>query len=262
VWRSVHAEFLKIWASRIPLIFLLAIPALSYVVVFELYHVEQMGTRLSPGHALEALPILFVAVWKLLIFQVAVLAFSAFWATVDSQYGMIRVVGTQPLSRLEYLWGKWMGVGAHIAILTVGLILSLFGWTALYSGVRGIQAADVTALLGFSLELTVVTLALGGIGLASGTFRRTVGSGIVTAVLVFIGLSVMMTLPFDVFPPRFVLMRYLFFPVQEFPNPFPVEDGLFLRVYSRADFYVTMLATPLVVALPAVLYFRRRDITE
>jgi hypothetical protein len=50
--------------------------------------------------------------------------------------------------------------------------------------------------------------------------------------------------------------------VQEFPNPFPVEDGLFLRVYSRADFYVTMLATPLVVALPAVLYFRRRDITE
>ena len=262
VWRSVHAEFLKIWASRIPLIFLLAIPALSFVVVFELYHVEQMGTRLAPDHAIEALPILFVAVWKLLIFQLAVLAFSAFWATVDSQYGMIRVVGIQPLSRLEYLFGKWMGVGAHIAMLTAGLILSLVGWTVIYSGVRGIQAADVTALLRFSLELMVVTLALCGIGLASGTLRRTVGSGIVTAVLVFIGLSVMMTLPFDVFPPRFVLMRYLFFPVQEFPNPFPGEDGLFLRAYSRVDFYVTMLATPAIVALPAILHFRRRDITE
>lgn len=262
VWRSVHAEFLKIWASRTPLIFLLAIPALTYVVVFELYHVEQMGTRLSPGRPIEALPLVFVAVWKLLIFQVAVLAFSAFWATVDSQYGMIRVVGTQPLSRLEYLCGKWMGVGAHIAMLTAGLILSLVGWTALYSGVRGIQTTDVTALLRFSLELIVFTLALSAIGLASGTLRRTVGSGIVTAVLVFIGLSVMMTLPFDVFPPRFVLMRYLFFPVQEFPNPFPGEDGLFLRLYSRADFYATLLVTSAIVAVPAILYFRRRDITE
>lgn len=262
LWRSVHAEFLKIWASRTPLIFLLAIPALSYVVVFELYHVEQMGTRLSPGHALEALPVLFVAIWKLLIFQVAVLAYSAFWATVDSQYGMIRVVGTQPLSRLAYLFGKWMGVGAHVAILTAGLILSLVGWTTLYSGVRGIETTDISALLRFSLELMTVTLALCAIGLASGTLRRTVGSGIVTAVLVFIGLSVMMTLPFDVFPPRFVLMRYLFFPVQEFPNPFPAEDGLFLRVYARADFYLTMLVTPAIVAVPAILHFRRRDITE
>jgi ABC-type transport system involved in multi-copper enzyme maturation permease subunit len=260
--RCAHAEFLKIWASRIPLVFILGVPVLCYLVVFEFYHVEQAGTRVPLHHALQAVPLLFATVWKMLLFQAAVLAFAAFWTTVDSQYGMIRVVGAQPLSRLEYLLGKWIGVSGHVVLVTLALILSLLGWAVLYSGLAGISASDVMMFVRFSLELLTLTLALGGIGLTSASFRRTVGSGIVTAMLAFIALAVMTTLPFDVFPPRFVFVRYLFFPVQEFPNPFPTEDSLFLRMYSRGDFYLVVLATPLILAIPAILYFRRRDITE
>jgi ABC-type multidrug transport system permease subunit len=260
--RSAHAEFMKILASRMPLIFLLATPALCFIVVFELFHIEQMGSRLELNHALEAFPLLFVTVWKMLMFQVAILAFSAFWATVDSQYGMVRVVGVQPISRIEYVVGKWIGVIAHVAIQTGGLVLSLLGWAILYCGVSGIDRSDATRLLRFSITLIVLTVAISALGLATASWRRTVGSGIVTAVLAFIGLSIMMTLPFDVFPPRFVFVRYLFFPVQEYANPFPGEDSLFVRLYSYSDFYFTILVTPLLMAIPAVLYFRRRDIAE
>jgi len=260
--RSAHAEFLKIWASRMPLVFLLAIPAFCYLIVFELYHVEHVEEHLALRHALQAVPILFLGVWKMLLFQAAVLAFAAFWTTVDSQYGMIRVVGSQPLSRVEYLLGKWVGISAHLALVTIALILSLVGWAVIYSGVHGIGAQDIAMLLRFSLELLVVVLALGAVGLATASFRRTTASGMVTAMIAFISLAVMTMLPFDVLPPRFVFVRYFFFPMQEFPSPFAARDDLFLRLYSLSDFYTVVLVTPLMLAFPAILYFRRRDITE
>jgi len=205
--RSAHAEFLKIWASRMPLVFLLAIPAFCYLMVFELYHVEHIEEHLAVRHALHAVPMLFFGVWKMLLFQAAVLAFAAFWTTVDSQYGMIRVVGTQPLSRVEHLLGKWLGISAHLALVTIALILSIVGWAVLYSGVHGIGASDIAMLLRFSLELLVVTLALGAVGLVTASFRRTTASGMVTAMIAFIGLAVMSMLPFHVVPPRFVFVR-------------------------------------------------------
>jgi ABC-type transport system involved in multi-copper enzyme maturation permease subunit len=253
---------LKIWASRVPLVFLLSIPVGCYLVVFELYHVERVAERLPVRHALQVVPILFFVFWKLMLFPAAVLAFTAFWATVDSQYGMVRVVGAQPLSRIEYLLGKWLGISGHVVLVTVALILSLVGWAVLYSGVRGIGAREVVMLLRFSVELLALTLAIGGVGLATASFRRTIGSGLVTAMIAFIGLSVMTMLPFDVLPPRFVFVRYFFFPMQEFPSPFPGRDSIFLRLYSLSDFYTVVLATPLILAIPAILYFRRRDITE
>jgi hypothetical protein len=111
-------------------------------------------------------------------------------------------------------------------------------------------------------EHLALTLAIGGVGLATASFRRTIGSSLVTAMIAFIGLSVMTMLPFDVLPPRFVFVRYLFFPMQEFPSPLPGRDGMFLRLYSLSDFYTVVLATPLILAIPAILYFRRRGITE
>ena len=80
-----RAEFLKIWASRIPLVILVALPLGTYLFVLELYKVEGIGDRIH-GNALDALPILFFATWKTLMFQMAMLTFAAFWATVDSQY--------------------------------------------------------------------------------------------------------------------------------------------------------------------------------
>ena len=108
-----RAEFLKIWASRIPLVILVALPLGIFLFVLELYKVEGIGDRIH-GNALDVLPILFYGTWKSLIFQMAMLTFAAFWATVDSQYRMIRVASSQPISRFEYVLGKWSAIMAHV----------------------------------------------------------------------------------------------------------------------------------------------------
>ncbi len=262
LWRATQAEVLMIWASRIPIVFCAAIPVGCFLVVFELYHIEGARDRLALDHALRALPVLFLAAWRLFVFQAAVVAFAAFWATVDSQYGMIRVMGAQPISRVEYILGKWAGICVHIAVFAGVLILSLTGWAVAYSGVRGIGPADLAAFCRFATELLLLSLALGAIALSAASLRRTVGSGIVTALMALIGLAFMATLPFDVVPPRYVFVRYLFFPIQEFANPFPGADGPFIRLYSFGDFFTVVVGTPLAMLMPSALWFRRRDITE
>jgi ABC-type transport system involved in multi-copper enzyme maturation permease subunit len=257
-----RAEFLKIWASRVPLVFLLAIPVGCYLIVFELYHVEHAGELMPIRHALQAVPLLFLGVWRMLLFQGAVIAFAAFWTTIDSQYGMARVVGALPLSRVACLLGKWLGIGGHLVLATIALIASLVGWGVIYSGVQGITSVDVGRLGRFSVELLVVTLALGGVAAAAASFRRTVASGIVTAFIALIGLGFLSMVSSDVVAPRFVFVRYLFYPLQEFPDPWPGRDSPFLRLYSVSDFYRIMLVTPLLFAIPAILYFRQRDISE
>jgi hypothetical protein len=72
-------------------------------------------------------------------------------------------------------------------------------------------------------------------------------------------------LPHDLVPPRLVLMRHFFFPLQEFADPFAAQgyrDTPFARAYTRADFSLVVLATPLAFLVPALLTFRRRDVTE
>jgi hypothetical protein len=260
---SCHAECLKIWASRIPLVILVAVPALTYLFVFEIYHVEHLNRELRPPNALTALPIVFFAIWKSLLFQAAVVGFSAFWATVDSQYGMVRIGVCQPVTRVEYQLGKWCATSAHVALLAGGFAASLIGWTCLYSGVQGIGMAGVFALTRFSLELVCLAVSIAAITMIAASFRRTVGSGIVVAFMTFIGLALMMVLPFHVLSPRFVLFRYFSFPLGELPNPFPLEgDSVFTRVRTVADFLFVTTMTPLLLALPALAYFRRRDIGE
>jgi ABC-type transport system involved in multi-copper enzyme maturation permease subunit len=257
-----RADFLKIWASRIPLVILVALPLGTYLFVLELYKVERFTDRVQ-GNAFDALPILSFTIWKTAMFQMAMLTFAAFWATVDSQYGMIRVACTQPISRLEYVLGKWCGIMAHVTIFTAMLIASELAWTGIYSGIRGIQAREVAAVARFAVEVATFVVAITSIGMAVASCRRTVGSGIVTAVMSFIFLAVMTMLSFRVIAPQFVLMRYFSFAFGELKNPFPTyADSPFIRVHSVAEFYGIALATPVLFMLPALLYFRKRDIVE
>jgi len=251
-----------IWASRIPVVILMCLPVAVYLFVFELYHVERLSERLTITNAVDAFPLLFFAMWKTLLFQATILAFASFWMTVDSQYGMIRVACAQPVTRLEYLVAKTAGVTAHVGVFTVTLIASLGAWAALYSGTSGIGRPEIGAFSRFSAELIVLVVALTTVAAAAASVRRTVGSGMVTATLGFIVLASMTMLPFSVVSPRLVLMRYFFFPVGEFANPYPAADVPFVRVFTVADFYRVALITTLVFALPAVLYFRKRDIVE
>ena len=257
------AEFLKIWASRIPLAFMLVVPVITYAFVLELYHVEQVGERLVLRNAIDAIPILYFATSKTLLFHAAVVAFAAFWATVDSQYGMIRVACAQPISRVDYLVAKWCGIGMHVALFTVVLVLSIIGWAAGYSGLRGVDAHAWAAVARFAAEVVLFVVALAGVAMATASFRRTVGAGLVTAFLVVVALALMTMVPFDLLSPRFVFMRYFFFPLGEFPDPrLAGGDSPFVRVHTVIDFCAVVAATPLIVAAPALIYFRRRDITE
>jgi hypothetical protein len=261
--RQAAAEFRKIAATRMTLAFLLALPAGTYLFAFDLYHVERAAEHMPGATALHSVALLFFSTWKTMLFQVALVTFAAFWTTLDSQYGMIRVLCAQPVSRASYLLGKWLGIGAHVVILTTVYVLCLGAWSVVYVGFRGMGLPEWTALTRFAVEVVVFALAFTWVGMAAGSFRRTVGGGIVTAILAIALLALMTMLPFSLVPPRFVFMRYFFFPLGELPNPGPNDhDSPFVRVRTAMEFYSVVPVTSLLLSVAALLHFRRRDITE
>jgi len=262
----VRAECRKIWVSHVPLAFLASTVVVASLFALDLYHFEGMrGGAYAKRAAMDVLPILVFATWKTLLLPAALIAFCAFWTTLDSQYGMIRVGCSQPLSRTQYLAGRWLALSAYVLLFGVAFVLVQLAWVAVGSGLSGVGAADLARVVRFSLETLAFLLALAWVTIAVASLRRTVGGGIVTAYLVVIGLAFMTMLPHDLVPPRLVLMRHFFFPLQEFVDPFAAEgyrDTPFARAYTRADFWLVVLATPFAFLVPALLYFRRRDITE
>jgi hypothetical protein len=261
--RQAFAEFRKLAAARMTLAFALALPIGTWLFAFDLYHVERVAERLPVPNAFHAVALLFFASWKTLLLAVALVAFAAYWTTLDSQYGMIRVACAQPLSRAAYLVGKWLGIGGHVTVLSALYLLCLAFWAAFYAGLRGITVAQWTALGRFALEALAFALALAWVGMAAASFRRTVGGGIVTALLAIVLLALMTMLPFSLVPPRYVFMRYFFFPLGELPNPWPQSgDSPFVRVRTTEEFWTVVPLTPLMLSVLALVHFRRRDITE
>jgi hypothetical protein len=264
--RLVGAECGKIWASWIPLAFVLSTVVVVSLFAFDLYHFELVrGGAYAKTAAMDVLPVLVFGTWKTLLLPAALIAFCAFWTTLDSQYGMIRVGCCQPLSRTEYLIGRWLAVSVYVLLFCATFVLVQVAWVAVESGLSGVDASGLARSGRFVLELSAFVLALAWVAMAVASLRRTVGGGIVTAYLVVIGLAFMTMVPHDLVPPRLVLMRHFFFPMQEFKDPFAemgYHDTPFARLYTRADFWFVVVATPLAFLVPALLYFRRRDITE
>jgi ABC-type transport system involved in multi-copper enzyme maturation permease subunit len=177
---------------------------------------------------------------------------------------MIRVTGTQPVSRCEFALGRSLALSAYIVLFTFAFIATQLAWAAVYTGVDSIRA-DLAAILRFSTELFAFVLALGWMAMAVSSLRRTVGGGIVNAYLLVIGLALMTMLPFDRVPPRLVFMRYFFFAHQELTDPFArfgYHDCPLVRVFTRSDFWLAVTVTPVMFVMPALLRFHRRDISE
>ena len=175
---------------------------------------------------------------------------------------MIRVACAQPVSRSTYLVGKWLGIGGHVVVLSAVYVLCLGVWGMLYSGL-GAGSVPWAALARFVIEVLAFSLALTWVAMAAASFRRSVGGGIVTAVMAVVLLAMMTMLPFSLVPPRFVFMRYFFFPLGELPNPWSGQhDSPFVRVRTLAEFWAIVPSTPLILSMAALLHFRRRDITE
>ena len=263
----VKAEFLRIYATRVPQICYLAITAACYLWVFQMYYVEKVSIRMTPSNFFYAFPVLFFGTWKSLAFPVTIICCAASWMVIESQHGMIRVCCTQPVARWEYLAGKMLAILGHVALMTLVYIGAQLGYVALYSGVRGFNAAQAAALGRFVLHQMVLVLALTWIAVSVASFRKTSGAAIVTACLAMIFLGFMTTLPHDVLPPEYVFMRLSVFPIGDLPNPFGhwrdfKADNPFRQIYTPLNFYLVMFITPLLFFLPALLHFTRRDITE
>lgn len=262
----VRAEYCKIWASWIPLAFVLSAAVVISLFALDLYHFELVrGGAYARSAAMDVLPVLLFGTWKTLLLPAALVAFCAFWTTLDSQYGMIRVGCCQPLSRTEYLIGRWLALSAYVLLFCAAFVLVHLAWVAGYSGLSGVGTAGLARIGRFAAELSAFVLSLAWVSMAVASMRRTVGGGIVTAYLVVIGLALMTMMPHDLVPPRLVLMRHFFFPLQEFSDPFAAmgyRDTPFARTYTHADFWLVVATTPLAFLVPALLYFRRRDITE
>jgi hypothetical protein len=262
----VRAECRRIWVSHVPLAFLVSTAVVVSLFVLDLYRFEGMrGGAYAKRAAMEVLPVLAFATWKTLLLPVALIAFCASWTTLDSQYGMIRVGCTQPLSRTEYYVGRWLALSGYVLLFGLGFVAVQLALVALCSGLSGVGVSDLARVLRFTLESLALLLALAWVTIAVASMRRTVGGGIVTAYLVVIGLAFMTMLPHGIVPPRLVLMRHFFFPLQEFADPFAAEgyhDTPFARVFARGDFWLTVLVTPVLFLLPALLYFHNRDVTE
>lgn len=257
------AEVLKIWASRVPALILAALPFGTFLFAFEIFHVEHAAEHMPSASVLDALALLYFASWKATLFQATVVAFAAYWTTLDSQYGMIRVATCQPVTRVAYLFAKWTGTAVYVALFTAAYIACLLGWALMYVGPRGLGAPEWLAIARFGFEVVLFMLSVTSVAAAAASFRATVGSGIITALLAIIALGFAMMLPFDLVPPRFVLMRFFFFPLGELPSPTAVGgDSPFLRTLPVLDFYRTAIVTPMLVVVPALVHFNRRDITE
>ena len=258
---SVLAEFLKFYAFRIPQIAYASIPAFLLLFVFQLFYVERLSAHLGPVTVLEALPYLFFVSWKTIFFQLFIVAFSSYCVAVDSQYGMIRIGCTQPVSRFQYLLGKSIAIELHVILFAVVYVASLFLWVCICTGFRGLSAPTATAVVSLASRTAVFCVALSGCMVAVSVLRRSLLDALVTCCVVFACLALLTTLPMRFHLEAGLFLRYFFYPIaavlpKDWPLPFPMQHA------PLWQFVLVSFTTPAIFFIPAVLHFQFRDISE
>jgi ABC-type transport system involved in multi-copper enzyme maturation permease subunit len=259
--RSTAAEFCKIYAFRIPQIAYISIAAFLYLFVIQLFYAEHLTAHLGPAPMIEVIPYLFFASWKAILLQLFLIAFTAYCVVVDSQYGMIRIGCTQPVSRAQYILGKSIAIELHIALFALVYIASLFIWVGIYTGFRGLSLTGLPALASLTARTVVLCCGLSGCMIGVSILRKTLLDAFVSCCVLFVAFGLLTTLPpqFHLEPALF--LRYLFYPIaailpKGWPIPFPMKNA------PLWQFLLVSLATPAVCFLPALVHFHFRDISE
>jgi ABC-type transport system involved in multi-copper enzyme maturation permease subunit len=258
---SVLAEFLKFYAFRIPQISYASIPAFLMLFVVQLFYVERLSAHLGPITVLEALPYLFFVSWKTILFQLFIVVFSSYCVAVDSQYGMIRIGCTQPVSRFQYLLGKSIAIELHVTLFAVVYVASLFLWVCICTGFRGLSGSTAVAVVSLASRTAVFCVALSGCMIAVSVLRRSLLDALVSCCVVFACLALLTTLPLRFHLEAGLFLRYFFYPVagilpKDWPLPFPMQ---FAPLWQ---FVLVSFATPAMFFIPAILHFQFRDISE
>lgn len=259
--RSSAAEFFKFYAFRIPQIAYASIAGFLFLFVIQLFYVERLSAHLGPATVTEVIPYLFFASWKTILFQLFIIAFSAYCVAVDSQYGMIRIACTQPVSRAQYVLGKSIAIELHVTLFALVYAGSLLMWACICTGFRGLSTAGLLALASLAARTVVFCVGLSGCMIAVSVLRKTLLDAFVSSCVVFAGLALSTTLPsrFHLEPALF--LRYFFYPIagilpKNWPIPFPMQHA------PLWQFLLVSLVTPTVCFLPALAHFHSRDISE
>lgn len=259
--RSTAAEFLKFYAFRIPQIAYVSIAAFPFLFVVQLFYVEHLFAHVGVRTVAAIIPYLFFASWKTILLQLFLIAFTAYCVVVDSQYGMIRIGCTQPVSRAQYILGKSIAIELHVALFALVYVASLFIWVGIYTGFHGLSLTGLLALASLAARTVVFCCGLSGCMIGVSILRKTLLDAFVSCCVIFVGFALLTTLPpqFHLEPVLFV--RYLFYPIaailpKGWPIPFPMKSAPFWQ------FLLVLLVTPTVCFLPALLHFQLRDIPE
>jgi len=256
---------LKIWAFRIPHFAALILCIATYLFVLGVYHAGGFNTYLENDQlrsAFYTFVVIFLGTPLNFYFPVFVVAFSIFCVSVESQYGMIRILASQPLSRTQYILAKGAAISFHVAQLSLVSLLAQFCCALVYSSQVGITSNRVGRLILFSLGTIFFSLALCWMAMAAALLARTLTGGIIIAFASWIGFfSITLALPESL--KHFMFVRYWIFPLVQMVSGEPLTWLKDLpRGLTLLGFLGVVTLSTAMICLPAFCYFRRRDITE
>ncbi|MFZ0859744.1 MAG: hypothetical protein WCA27_22195 [Candidatus Sulfotelmatobacter sp.] len=258
---SVFAEFVKVYAFRIPQIAYVSIAAFMLLFVIQLFYFERLSAHLGPATVTEVMPYLFFASWKTILFHLFLLAFGAYCIAVDSQYGMIRIGCTQPVSRAQYLLGKTIAIELHVALFAIVYVASLLFWVGICTGFRGLSTSALGAVASLATRTIVFCVGFVGWVIAVSVLRKSLLDAVVSSCVVFALFGLLTTLPMRFHLEGGLFLRYFFYPMagivpKDWPIPFPMQGA------PLWQFLLVSFGTPAICFIPAILHFQFRDICE
>lgn len=257
----IAAEVAKIYAFRISLIAYASIPVFLLLFVVQLFYFEHLSSHLGSVTVAEIIPYLFFASWKPILFQLFIIVFSAYCVAVDSQYGMIRVSCTQPVRRVEYLFGKCIAIEFHVATLALAYVASLFLWGCVCSDFRDWSKA-IVPVLWVAIRTIIFSVGLSTCMVAISSLRKTLLTALVSSCVLFACFALLTTLPLRFHLEQALLLRYFFYPIsgilpRDWPiSAFPMQNAPF-RQFALVSF-----GTAIMCLIPAAITFHFRDISE
>ncbi|MCT9089069.1 ABC transporter permease [Streptomyces sp. ASQP_92] len=131
----------------------------------------------------------------------------------DQEHGTVRLVATQSVPRLHWIWWK-LGLALGLVTATTGVLGALFGWW--WRPVRPVVSSnwlDGTVFVGTLPVLTALTLFTTSLGIAIGVLARRA----VTAMVLTFFTSAAALIVADYLKPRLATPRRIAFPLHSKP---------------------------------------------
>lgn len=259
--KLVWAETAKIWAFRIPLYAFAGILAFVSLVGYDLFYGEHLRSHMELRHWLTLLPLLYWASWgRLLVMQIIYIFFPLYCVCVDSQYGMARVVYSQPFSRMTLAAAKIAAVMVHTLLIASFYCLVMVAWSGFAAGWRGVTWASAGTLLAFVFEFAMYSVAFSALIAFTSMLRRSIIGALSSVFLVFIGLFAMNSMPGVSLQP-YVFVRYWMYALTPFGmHALPFELPNMAEPFLH--YVIACLAPCSVMAAISLLWLHTRDIKE